>query len=212
MNKFIFNSCISLATTVLAATLLTTPVFAATNQALGSIAGVSADLDNSNIVTLNSQGLALIKRAFLTDGTALDAGQTPGGEETLPRGTTVRFLIYVNNPTDVAVADIRVTDTMNVASGFTFVTGSTIFNEVNVANGCVSAGDPSDLTCTAPEEAAILADVILAANKRTEAVGAPDDTMSFDGTDTVSAGGTTNTTVTANANSVWGMVFEATIN
>jgi len=212
MNKFIIKGCIPLAASLLAVTLLTTSALAATNQALGSIAGVTADLADSNTVTLNSQGLALIKRAFLTDGTALDGGQTPGGEETLPRGTTVRFLIYVNNPTDVAVADIRVTDTMNLASGFAFVSGSAIFNEVNVPDGCVSAADPSDLTCTVAEEASILADVILAANKRSEGVGAPDDTMSFDTVDTVSAGGATNTTVTANANSVWGMVFEATIN
>ena len=132
--KFSFSSRgFAVAVALLAVTLLASPVYAATNQALGSIAGIDLDLDDSNVVTLNSQGLALVKRAFLTDGTAL----TGDGSETLPRGTTVRFLVYVNNPTDVAVADIRVTDTMDLASGFSFVPGSAIFNEVNVADGCL---------------------------------------------------------------------------
>jgi len=198
MNKFILKGCISLAASLLAVTLLTTSALAATNQALGSIGTVSADLADSNIITLNSQGLSLFKRAFLaSDNSAIADGST------LASGTRIRFLIYVNNPTSYAVGDVRVTDQL---AGFAFVPllSGGVLKETNVLNACAVAA------CTAGEESGILTAVLATADKTEAADG---DSLSYDGgTTTVSAGLTANTTsITANASSAWGMVFEATI-
>lgn len=198
MNKFITKGCIALAASLLAVSLLTTSALAATNQALGSIGTVSADLADSNIITLNSQGLSLFKRAFLaSDNSVIADGST------LPSGTKIRFLIYVNNPTAYAVGDVRVTDQL---AGFTYVTllNGGVLREANVPNACAAAA------CSAGEESGILTAVLATADK-TEAADA--DSLSYDsGTTTVSAGLTANTTsITANATSAWGMVFEATI-
>lgn len=200
MYKTTFKGFISLSAVAFIASLLLSPLNAdaATNTALGSIAGISADLSNSNDVILNSQTLALVKKAFLTDGTAL----LGDGTETLPRGTQVRFLIYVNNATLFDIADVRVSDQL---TGFAFVSGG-LFHEANVLNACGAA------ICTPGEEAALLTTITgNALNQRGEGT-ADADSMSYDTpTTTVSAGQTANAAITANADSAWGMVFEATI-
>ena len=99
-------------------------------------------------MTLNSQTLALVKRAFLAaDNSAVTSGAT------LPRGTRVRFLIYVNNPTSYGVNDVRVTDQL---TGFSYVplASGGVLREANVLNACAVAA------CTAGEESGILTAVL----------------------------------------------------
>ena len=56
---------------VSAATLAPIAAHAADNQATGDIAGNAANLGSSNTFTINSSQLALVKTAFLTDGTPI---------------------------------------------------------------------------------------------------------------------------------------------
>jgi hypothetical protein len=84
------------------------PALAATNQATGNIAGDPNDLQDSNIFTINSSTLALVKAAFLPDSTLLADGST------VPAGTEVQFLIYVDNDTDLQIDDINIADDLGV--------------------------------------------------------------------------------------------------
>jgi len=85
---------------------------AADNQAVGNVAGVDGDLDDSNVFTINATMLALVKAAFLNDGTALTSGAT------VPRGTLVKFLVYVDNTTGVATDNVNVSDTLDAAFAY----------------------------------------------------------------------------------------------
>jgi len=99
---------------ILAALFILVPVtaHAADNTATGNVAGVDADLANSNTFTLNTTTLALVKAAFLADGTPLVSGAT------LPRGTDVKFMIYVDNSTGVAVNSVNVADALDAAFAY----------------------------------------------------------------------------------------------
>ena len=81
-----------IAALMLGAFLFASPMAqAATNTALGDIAGVGGDLDDSNTFELIASTSTLVKTAFLTVGnTALSDG------DRLPVGTSVDFLIYIN--------------------------------------------------------------------------------------------------------------------
>lgn len=179
-----------LLTAILAAGVLATPAHAATNTATGDIAGVGADLDDSNTVDLTTQALALIKRAFLSDGTPVASGAT------LPRGTVVKFMIYVNNNTAFAVNDISVQDVL--APTFAYQTGT-----IKVSNTVVDCG----AACDATEEAAIYTAANGAA-ALTDAVD-PDVASYTAGTRTIDAGNQTlaNGPVNAAANRVWAILF-----
>jgi uncharacterized repeat protein (TIGR01451 family) len=168
-----------------------TSVHAATNTASGDIAGVAADLGNSNTFTLNAQALALIKRAFLTDGTPITSGAT------LPRGTTVRFMIYVNNNTAFAVNDMSVQDVL--AANFVYQPGTIKVD--NSVNNCAA------VACTGAEEAAIYTAVNGAAAK-TDAVD-PDVVSYTGGSTTIDAGNQTvaNGQLNVSANKVWAVLF-----
>ena len=89
---------------------------AADNQGTGDIAGVGAALADSNVFTLNATTLALVKAAFLTNGTALASGSS------VPSGTLVQFLIYIDNTTPIAVNDVNVQDVLDAA--FTYQAGT----------------------------------------------------------------------------------------
>ena len=86
--------------------------------------------------------LSIVKKAFLADGTPVATGAT------LPKGTLVKYLLYINNSgglgTDASVQDVL--DPL-----FAYQAG-TIKTDNSVAN-CVAA------TCTAAEEAAIFTSV-----------------------------------------------------
>ena len=157
-------------------------VRAADNQATGDIAGNAAALGVSNVFTINSTQLTLVKAAFLSDGTPIASGAT------VPKGTPVKFMIYVDNATTVPVDDINVQDVLNAA--FSYQTG-TIRVDNSVASGSTAAAIYAAVNAVAP-----LTDAVSNA-----------DVAGINGV-TVSAGtGTGNQTVTAPANRVWAMLF-----
>jgi hypothetical protein len=174
---------------VAACLTLALPAQAATNTVSGDIAGIDADLVDSNTVTLTAQALALVKRAFLTDGTALTSGAT------LPRGTVVRFLVYINNNTAFGVNDVSAQDVLDPAFAYTAGT----LKVDNVVVNCATA------VCTGPEEAAIYASVNATA-ARTDAVDA--DVISRSAA-TINAGNASvaNGQLNIAANRVWAMLF-----
>ncbi len=89
---------------------------AAVNTALGDIDGASGDLEDSNTFELIASTPTLVKAAFLTsDGTPLTSGAR------LPAGTSIDFLIYINNETNIDLVDIGIIDAL---VGFTYVGGS----------------------------------------------------------------------------------------
>lgn len=121
---------------------------AADNTATGDIGGVGGDLTDSNTFTLNTTTLALVKTAF-RGGTELASGAT------VPRGTLVQFMVYVDNPTAFPVVDVNISDVLDPAFVYqpgtirvdnTAPTGSTnaaIYAAVSAA-GTVSDGNDGD--------------------------------------------------------------------
>lgn len=166
---------------------------AADNTGTGDVAGDPAALVDSNIFQLFSTGaaLTLVKTAFLTsDGSQLTTGAT------LPTGTLVDFMIYVNNSGSVAISDTSIQDVLDPL--FVYQAG-TIRVDNSVAN-CAAA------LCTPAEEVAIYTAASGAA-AGTDAVDAP-DTVSFAGV-TVDAGNenVANGQLNAAANAVLAVVF-----
>ena len=168
---------------------------AATNTAIGDINGVGADLDDSNDFVLNRFVSELQKRAFLTVGnTALTSG------DTLPAGTSVDFLIYLSNESDLSVDDVGIIDALT-ASGFTYTAGS-----IHVLNTTAACANP----CSLAEELNIY-NLARVAGAKTD--GTPDDEASF-AAGTVEVGDNTtgtNTQQDAAANFVLALVFTVTI-
>lgn len=169
---------------------------AANNQGTGDVAGVGADLTDSNVFILAStgSGLVLVKTAFLTSsGTQLTSS------DTVPAGTSVDFMIYINNESSVPISDVSIQDVLDAA--FTYQAGSIRID--NTVADCAA-------TCDAAEEAAIYA----AAEDNTPLTdAAADDTASFAAL-TVDAG---NSVVGANAqldvaaNTVLALVFTVVV-
>ncbi|MGH2571288.1 MAG: hypothetical protein ACRDGR_08690, partial [bacterium] len=87
-----------------------------------------------------AQPLQLVKRGFLTDGTPVTDGAT------LPRGTIVDFLLYLNNP-GPARLDASVRDVLD--PGFAYVAGT---SRIDTTSANCSGG-----VCSPTEEAGILA-------------------------------------------------------
>jgi len=116
---------------------------AADNTAVGDVAGSDPALGDSNTFTLNVFTAALQKRAFLTsDNTALTSG------DTLSAGTSVDFLIYLNNEGSVDIDDVGIQDTL---VGFTYVASS--IRVLNTTDECAIS------VCTPAEELTIYNDV-----------------------------------------------------
>jgi uncharacterized repeat protein (TIGR01451 family) len=159
---------------------------AADNQALGNVAGVDADLNDSNIFTINSSLLALVKAAFLADGTALTSGAT------VPRGTLVKFLIYVDNTTGVPVADVNVSDTLDAT--FVYQAG-TIKVDSSQATGATPAA-----IYAAVDAAAALTDAVSGA-----------DVAGIAGIVISAGSGAGNATVTVPGSQVWAMLFTVSV-
>jgi uncharacterized repeat protein (TIGR01451 family) len=166
------------------------------NIGTGDVAGDLAALVDSNVFVLNSAGaLTLVKTAYLTaGGTALTSGST------LPTGTQVDFMIYVNNMSSVPIADVSMQD---VLDPLFLYQGGTIRVDNGVANCALTA-------CTQAEVDAIYASAILPANARTDGVDA--DTASFAGV-TVDAGNenVANGQIDVAANTVMALVFTVTV-
>ena len=169
---------------------------AADNIGVGDVAGDPAALVDSNTFQLFSSGaLTLVKTAWLTaDGTPITSGAT------LPAGTDVDFLIYVNNKSDLQIDDVTIADTLDVLFGYT--AGTIRVN--NATTECAVT------ICTGVEEQAIY-DAAILIGAGTDAVGG--DSVSYVGT-TVDVGDENqggNTPQNAAANSVLAVVFTVTV-
>jgi hypothetical protein len=133
---------------------------AADNTGTGDVSGDTNALVDSNVFQLFTTGaaLTLVKTAFVNStGVQLTSG------DTLPAGTMVDFMIYVNNSASVAVTDTSIQDVLDPL--FVYQAG-TIRVDNAVAN-CAA------VACTPAEEAAIYASAILV-GASTDAVDAPD--------------------------------------
>lgn len=144
--------------------------FADDNIGTGDVAGDTNALANSNVFQLFSTGagLTLVKTAFMTsDGSPIGSGST------VPQGTFVDFMIYVNNESSVAINDISIQDVL--VPLFAYQAGT-----IRVDNSVADCG----ASCDAAEEAAIYA---AASGAAANTDGVDGDTSSFAGV-TVDAG------------------------
>jgi uncharacterized repeat protein (TIGR01451 family) len=124
---------------------------AADNQGTGDIGGDSSSLNSSNVFSLFTTTMSLNKMAFLANGTQLTSGAT------LPRGTEVRFVVYIDNPTLFPLNDVSIQDVLDPA--FAYQTGSMkvdnslssgaaqalIYSTVNAVAGTVSDAIDGDV-------------------------------------------------------------------
>ncbi|GMR17320.1 MAG: hypothetical protein BMS9Abin32_399 [Gammaproteobacteria bacterium] len=166
--------------------------YAEDNTGTGDVGGDAAALVDSNIFQLFSTGaaLTLVKTAFLNvGGSALTTGAT------LPQGTLVDFMIYVNNNGSVPMTDVSVQDILGPL--FAYQVG-TIRVDNSQANCAVTV-------CTPAEEGTIYA-AAAAAAASTDAIDT--DTASFGGT-TVDVGNAAvaNAQLDVAANTVMAVVF-----
>lgn len=176
--------------------VLATEAMAASNTASGEVSGSSSELTDSPAININSSGnqLKLVKRAFLTDGTWLN-------NPTLPQGTPIHFVIYIENETLVAIPDVNVVDAL---AGFTYVP-----NTIKVSNAgslCTTYG-----SCTQVEEEGFYAAVNGAA-LLDDGLNAT-DVAGYNGSDTISAGtSTSNLKLDIAPSAVWIIMFTVTLN
>jgi uncharacterized repeat protein (TIGR01451 family) len=129
---------------VILALMLSVPAMAANNIATGDIAGDSGALNSSNVFSLFTTTLSLNKMAFLSNGTQLTSGAT------LPRGTEVRFVIYIDNTTAFGMSDVSIQDVLDPTFSYqtgtmqvdnSAATGATPTQIYNAVNGGLSVTD-----------------------------------------------------------------------
>jgi len=183
-----------------------TAAWAATNTATDP-GGGGVLLTASGAVTVNSSSLQLIKQVYDASGNCLasqpaDATcNSSATSVTVPAGSSLKFLIFVKNTSDVALSDVRFQDILDTsATGFTYAAG-TIKRTANDG--------------TAPADTATTAQIYTAANTgtaQTDAVGAPDDYASYNaGTLTVGAvTGQANLSLAFQAHKSFAVIFNAT--
>jgi uncharacterized repeat protein (TIGR01451 family) len=182
-------------------------VYAATNSA-NNTAGGSHTLTGSGNVTVNAATLQLVKQVYTTGGTCLasipaDAAcNSSATTTTVPAGTTLKFLIFVKNASDIALTDIRFQDALDVSgTGFTYVAASI---------KRTSAATPPNATDTA---ATIFTNAD-GGTAQTDALSNADNAAFVSPNLTVGGDGTAgqNATVSVAANKAFGIVFQASKN
>ncbi|MCP3994928.1 MAG: DUF11 domain-containing protein [bacterium] len=144
--------------------------------------------DDQDNVMVARQPLSIVKRAFQLDGTPIPTGST------VPRGTPIKFLLYINNRGG-SVSDVSMQDVLD--SAFLRVPESTKYD--NSSPNCAATA------CTGVEEAAIFA----AADSGTSGTDAVDtDVVSFTGV-TLDIGNqnTANAQLDIAGGKVWAAVF-----
>ena len=171
---------------------------AETNTGTGDIAGVAGDLVDSNIFTLTASTPTLVKTAFLAGG---GAALTTG--DSVPAGTSVDFMIYLNNEASIDINDVTIQDAL---TGFTYTAGT-----IRVFNGTPSGACLDPTACTQAEEIVIY-DAVRGTAVLLDGVAAG-DVASFVGTqvdigDEVQA----NAQQDVAANTILAVVFTATLN
>lgn len=155
---------------------------AADNVATGNVAGVPGSLGSSNVFTINSSTLALVKAAFLSNGTPLTSGTA------LASGALACFMIYVDNSTGAAADSVHVEDVLDAA--FAYQPG-TIKVDSSQATGSTAAAIYAAVNATTP-----LSDAVSGS-----------DVAGINGS-TISAGGVAgNAVVAIPAGRVWAMLF-----
>lgn len=120
----------------------------------GQISGLSAgsttgsDPRNTSETGANVSGLplAIVKRAFTTDGTPLSDGAVA------PKGSRIKFLLYIDNDGG-AVTDVRLSDVLDL--GFAYEVES--MRSANITANCATS------SCTGAEEQAIFDDAVAGA-------------------------------------------------
>src|SRR6266571_7396461 len=160
------------ATTLMMLVLGTAGVYAAVNQATDP-GGGGVGLTSSGSVTVNSATLQLVKQVWDSAGSnclaSIPADATCNSSATsitVPTGTTLKFLVYVKNTSDVSLSDVRIQDLLDDSvTGFTY-TASSIRRTPNDGTA------PADTATNATIQAA-------ATTAQTDAVGAPDDFVSI---------------------------------
>ena len=126
----------------------------------------------------------LVKTAFRS-GAELTSGAT------LPRGTLVQFMIYVDNPTGVTVSDLNVSDVLD--PGFSYQVSS-----IKVDNSAATGSAP--------------ADVYLAVNAAAPVTDANDGDVAGISGATITAGSTGgNGQLDIAPNAVWAILFDVTV-
>lgn len=193
LNKSVFSCIVAAIVTTLA---VASAAMAADNAATGNISGNTTALTDSPTITLNSttHQLKLVKRAFLDDGTWLN-------NPTLPQGTTIKFVIYIENDASVTIPDVNIVDAL---AGFTYVPGTIKVNNTGVL--CAAYG-----ACTQVEEEAIYAAVNGEASFLDDGLNAT-DVAGYNGSDTVSAGSSTsNLQLDIASGVVWSIMFSVTL-
>lgn len=181
--------------------------YAATNSA-ANVAGGSHTLTGSGSVTVNAATLQLVKQVYTTGGTCLasipaDAAcNSSATTTTVPTGTTLKFLIFVKNATDIALTDIRFQDALDVSgTGFTYVAAS--IKRTSAATP-PNATDTAATIFTNADGGTAQTDAL--SNADNAAFVSPNLTVGGDG----SAGA--NAAVSVAANKAFGIVFQATKN
>lgn len=188
-----------IAALMLGAFLFASPMAqAATNTAFGDIASVPGDLDDSNTFELIAASTpTLVKRAFLAGG-----GAALSDGDTLPAGTSIDFLIYLNNEANLDILDVSIQDNL---TGFTYTPGT-----IRVLNTTLSSVCADPTACTAGEEVTIYDDVRVTGALLDTATGA--DSASYIGTQ-VDVGNEVqaNAQQDVSANTILAVVFTATL-
>lgn len=170
-----------LAIMVGAMVLVPAAVHAAPNTAVGDIAGVPADLNDSAPFNLNTTTLGLAKVAFLPDGTQLTSG------DSVPKGALVQFVIYIDNTTAVPVSDVSIQDVLDPT--FVYQAGTMVVSTLATGSAAGAIWSQLDTAGTAVTDA--------------QAAG---DVASFNGTDTIDFGNQnagSNDQLDVPASSVW---------
>ena len=159
MKRQIVRKLQHIAALMLGVFLILSPVAqAADNTGTGDVAGDPAALADSNIFQLFGTALGLAKAAFLTvGGTQLTSGAT------LPTGTLVDFMIYVDNKASVVVTDTSIQDVLDPL--FLYQAGTIRFDNTHI--NCVGAA------CIPAEEVTIYT-AALGGTVVSDAVDGPD--------------------------------------
>lgn len=97
-------------------------------------AGDADNITDSATITVTAAALSVVKLMFADDGT----GTLIASGTSVPRGTVVKFMIYIDNPTGVAIQDVRIEDLLAEAD-FTYQANSLYWNNMTTASGAAPA-------------------------------------------------------------------------
>jgi hypothetical protein len=176
-------------------------VWAAENQATFDLNGVSQSPSNIfSLESYNAGNIQLSKTAFLTDGTPLISGTS------VPTGTVVHFILYVDNQTGATVTNVNLADQLDPLFAYTDIVGGGTLKVASLAQNCTTLG-----SCTAGEESTIR-DVLDAASNLVEDAQDGNLTAGWNGTDTITVGSSAgNAQLDIPANTTWGILFAVTM-